>query len=67
MEQKIWFTWLIIFSIINYRLLWIYLIKHEKKNDNPYIRIQINKIEHRIPFKIILMPENKLNKALKIS
>ena len=52
MKQKVWITWWVIFCIRYSRLLWIYLIKHGGKTDNPSIRIYVNKIENRITFKI---------------
>ena len=35
-----------------FKIIWIYLKKHETVTDNPSLRIYINKIENRIVFKI---------------
>ena len=52
MESRIWIPWWIIFCIRYSRLFWIYLKKNEAVTDNSSIRIYVNKIENRIPFKI---------------
>ena len=54
MEWTIWITWWIIFFTRCSRLIWIYLKKHGEKinNNNPSLKIYVNKLENRITFKI---------------
>ena len=52
MEWRIWNTWCITFYIRYSKLFWIYIKNHGEKTVNPSIRIYINKIEHRITFKV---------------
>ena len=55
MEWEIWISWWIVLYIRYWRLFWILKTIYKTNGEkivNPSVRIYINKIENRIPFKI---------------
>ena len=55
MEWEIWISWWIVLYIRYWRLFWILKTIYKNNGEkivNPSVRIYIDKIENRIPFKI---------------